>query len=302
MLGYIVKILDKPKWMSIQYIRPHSIGDYGIVVDTTRLSVQVKTAHDTMQWYLKWEVEVYSRTPVDLIITGGKSIPANKSAVDKSISQSSSGFRNSSELHNTYVFVKNKDEWDRAREFYKERWFSVNYEYSKTFRYLRTYSISDDAGTHTWSWSWSLDGCKDITAQVLGVTGVTATVEFLREYNAVFLDSNSISMTETQSLEQLKFNKYVEENKDDIVELSETIDNSLESLNEMWQIFWDFYVKVKTTSAAMSAAFQNCNKIRLDEMFFDLKAYDDLLSSKEYKEAALAIKAFSKKIEALNAK
>lgn len=74
-----------------------------------------------MMWYLKGEVEVYSRTPVDLIIKDGKSLPANKQAVDKSISQSSSGFRNSSELHDTYIKVNNIQDRDKATAFYNDR-------------------------------------------------------------------------------------------------------------------------------------------------------------------------------------
>ena len=56
--------------------------------------------------------------------------------------------------------------------------------------------------------------------------------QFMTEYYCHFLDSNSTPM-ETQSLEQLKFNKYVEENKDDIVDLSEAIDSRLVDLNNL---------------------------------------------------------------------
>ena len=107
-------------------------------------------------------------------------------------------------------------------------------------------------------------------------------------------------MCETQSLEQLKFNKYVEENKDEIVALSESIDAKLEDLNDLGHTCWDFYIKVKTVAAAMSHSFNVQAKECLTGNFNNLKAYDAIFASKEYKDLVAATKAFDKKIQSLS--
>lgn len=298
MQGYIVKILDKPKATNAGS-RPHSVGDYGQVVEASRLAVQVKTAHDTMAWYLKGEVEVYSRSPVDLIIVGGKSLPANKSAVNRAMAVSWMTFRNSCDLKNTYVKIKNEDEYNKVRDFYKDR----GYTFAKTSKYNMyqedyafVFAKHDDilyVNKLT-----NPCNCKDITAQVLGVTGE----QYLTELKS-FYPSSSIPMTQT--LEQLKFDNYIKANQSKIVDLSESIDNRLWIVNNIGAVVGNFYSDVAARSKAMSKAFEECNKEILDRNFEQLKSYEKTLKSKEFEDLANALQIFNSyliKIESLSSK
>ena len=309
MLGYIVKILDSKQDVFTNWW-PHSVGDYWRVVVNNWHNVRVETAHGTTRWYDREHVEVYARTPIDLILINGKSLPANKSAVNRAMATSGMTFRNTKDLRDTFVSIKNEQERDKAIAFYKERdfnwiWQQPTYDHAHHC-YLRA---NDTDKLYCWlkykeDMHTIPNNATNITSEVLGVTGATQEQkEYPIEIPATFLPcNNSKPMTEPQTLEQLKFNKYVEENEGDIVDLSESIDDKLEDLNDLGHTCWDLYITVKTQSTAMSNAFKECNKERLIKHQKTLEIYDDLFASKEYKDLVAATKALDKKIEALTSK
>jgi hypothetical protein len=104
----------------------------------------------------------------------------------------------------------------------------------------------------------------------------------------------------TNTLEQLKFDKYVKANESKIVDLSDSIDNQLELANTVGKTIGDFYVRVKTINQSMSRAFESCNKELLDEAFTKLKDYDKLLKSEAFATLAAAFKNFKSASDKLN--
>lgn len=104
----------------------------------------------------------------------------------------------------------------------------------------------------------------------------------------------------TNTLEQLKFDKYVKANQDSIVKLSESIDSNLELLNDACAACGEFFSKVRTINQSMSRAFESCNKSLLNETFNRLKDYDKLFKLGVFSNLTTAMQMFISAAQKLN--
>lgn len=188
----------------------------------------------------------------------------------------------------TYVRVSCEEDYNTTVKFYEKKWIKgIDNERQDRIRYIRT----DHLWKRLYTWSERLlkENCSDLR---------DITHEVLYQTPTSFNLSPSTPMTNT--LEQLKFDKYVKANESKIVDLSDSIDNQITLANTIGKIVGEFYVRVKTINQSMSRAFESCNKELLDEAFTKLKDYDKLLKSEAFTTLAAAFKNFKSASDKLN--
>lgn len=188
----------------------------------------------------------------------------------------------------TYVRISCEEDYNTTVKFYEKKWFKrIDGGRRDRIRYMRTDHLWKRL--HTWTERLLKENCSDLR---------DITHEVLHQTPTSFNLSPSTPMTNT--LEQLKFDKYVKANQSKIVDLSDEIDNQLELANTVGKTIGDFYVRVKTINQSMSRAFESCNKELLDEAFTKLKDYDKLLKSEAFTTLTAAFKNFKSASDKLN--
>lgn len=193
---------------------------------------------------------------------------------------------------NTFINIRNNLQRQQAIDFYKDKWYDnkFSHKYDSTITYIR---LNDKGTINVWGKSVQdeyTEWYRDITKEVLPIhissaEAIPAIQNFMMEQT--LLNSNFTPMTNT--LEQLKFDKYVKANQSKIVDLSDEIDNKLKLIANIVDVCSELRIDAATANQGMSKAFENCDRSALDSKFTKLKNYEKLFNSWTFD---LFIKAF----------
>lgn len=188
----------------------------------------------------------------------------------------------------TYARVSCEEDYNTTVKFYEKKWIKgIDNERQDRIRYIRT----DHLWKRLYTWSERLlkENCSDLR---------DITHEVHHQTNIPFNLSPSTPMTNT--LEQLKFDKYVKANQSKIVDLSDEIDNKLKLIANIKDVCSELCADVATANQGMSRAFEICDRSALDSKFIKLKNYEKLFNSWTFDLFIKAFKDFDIAIDKIN--
>lgn len=105
---------------------------------------------------------------------------------------------------------------------------------------------------------------------------------------------NMETTTNSNTLQELKFQNFVKDNQKKIISLSEKMDDKQQLVNDMWSVLWQIYNEVAAASKWLTDSFNRWNKERLSVNMKELQKFEKILDSKEFQTFLEAYDVFTK--------